>query len=205
MSAMDLAVLADMPLGIPPPGMMSNFDTPKTLRFQGVIAMTFCAVVAAIAVAVRIYVKVFITKLYGWDDGEKLSCEASEIKRNDLLTIVTSSLVHFSICQQSRKGETRTRDTELCVQVALTAKVVVSISSKLLHFTSLDGADMTSVMGTGRGRMLGAHVWDVRLLDVTQTVMQVRLHAVSRFLVLLMFRLENSYCRVPLRGCRFVC
>lgn len=67
---LDPAILAKIPLGPPPDGVVSNFDNPETLKVTGQIAFIVSMVIGGIFVALRLYVKLFITKLYGWDDGE---------------------------------------------------------------------------------------------------------------------------------------
>lgn len=65
---MSPVILANMTLQSPPPGTISNFDNPPTERAEGEVTMVICMVLGAIFIALRIYTKVFITKMYGWDD-----------------------------------------------------------------------------------------------------------------------------------------
>jgi hypothetical protein len=70
--AIDPALLVNMTLRPPPPGVDSNFVNPQTLRSQGEIGMIFCIIVGAAFVALRFYVKVVVTKSYNWDDCKLL-------------------------------------------------------------------------------------------------------------------------------------
>jgi hypothetical protein len=93
---MDPALLANLTLGPPPPGVVSNFVNPETRKSQGEISMTFCMAVGAVAILLRIYVKVFITKLYGWDDCEPHT--HTQIWCIDSLTLIHDSLVYSRFC-----------------------------------------------------------------------------------------------------------
>lgn len=72
------------PLGRPPNGTFSNFDNPASLESLGHTAMgVFMAITAAFLI-LRIYVKLTITKQWGWDDGESRAA-------NKLMTVANSS------------------------------------------------------------------------------------------------------------------
>jgi hypothetical protein len=70
--AIDPALLVNMTLKQPPPEEYSNFDNPETLKPQGEIGMIFCMVIGAVFIVLRFHVKVWITKMYDWDDGKLL-------------------------------------------------------------------------------------------------------------------------------------
>ncbi|KAF1963611.1 hypothetical protein CC80DRAFT_557482 [Byssothecium circinans] len=120
--------MASITLGQPPPGLMSNFNNPETLKNSGEAAMSSCMVLGGIFIALRIYVKVFITKMYGWDDF-------------------------------------------WCVMayICVVAHDAVSITSNFEFFIDLPKQTARLVMGLGKGRLLGAHNWDIKTSDITKS------------------------------------
>lgn len=63
-----------MTLGPPPPGVELNFVNPETESARGHVSMTLCIVIGTVFLLLRLFVKVSITKLWGWDD-----CKCIEI------------------------------------------------------------------------------------------------------------------------------
>lgn len=69
-SIMSSNIPQDYPVVPPPPGVFSNFVDPES-RSSLVIAITsICAAITWVVVTARLYVKLRITKTFGWDDGE---------------------------------------------------------------------------------------------------------------------------------------
>jgi hypothetical protein len=58
----------NIPAGPTPPGVESNFDTPMTRALELHIAIGICIAVVTIIVWLRCYVKLVVTKTWGWDD-----------------------------------------------------------------------------------------------------------------------------------------
>ncbi|PVI01731.1 hypothetical protein DM02DRAFT_613440 [Periconia macrospinosa] len=72
-SSMDPSVLATMdltmvPAGMPPPGVMPNFDNPHSLKGELLIINVIFTTLMALFVAIRLYSRGFISKQFGWDD-----------------------------------------------------------------------------------------------------------------------------------------
>ena len=61
---------ASFPLAPPPKGTLPNFDHPASLAQLGHVCMGIFMAVTAGFIILRIYVKLNITKQWGWDDGE---------------------------------------------------------------------------------------------------------------------------------------
>jgi len=68
MDTIDPTLLVNMTLGQPPPGKETNFINPETFKTQAEISMNLCMAVAAVFIILRLYAKISITKMYGWDD-----------------------------------------------------------------------------------------------------------------------------------------
>ena len=66
-----MAILANMPAMMPPPGVQSNFDNPHTDGNVLIIVGTIFTVLPFIAVIIRLYVRKIVSqqKIW-WDDGE---------------------------------------------------------------------------------------------------------------------------------------
>jgi hypothetical protein len=66
-----MAMIANIPAGPPPPGVVSNFDNPKTYGSGVVIVALIFTAIAVTSVALRFYVRKFLSrqKLW-WDDGQ---------------------------------------------------------------------------------------------------------------------------------------
>jgi hypothetical protein len=58
------------PLVPPPDGIIPNFDNPASLESLGHTAMGVFIGITAAFIILRIYVKLTISKQWGWDDGE---------------------------------------------------------------------------------------------------------------------------------------
>lgn len=52
----------------PPPGVESKFDNPPSLALHLIVVNAVFLPLMAIAVGIRLYVRVFIAKAPGWDD-----------------------------------------------------------------------------------------------------------------------------------------
>lgn len=65
---MDISDYANLPAGAPPPGVMPNFDHPATRAIEAHIGMGICIGVTLVFVVLRLYVKLAITHMWGWDD-----------------------------------------------------------------------------------------------------------------------------------------
>lgn len=61
--------------------------------------MNLCMAIGAVFIVLRMYVKVFVTKMYGWDDGKWLWIGYDD---HDVL-ITISSMVHISICESTQR------------------------------------------------------------------------------------------------------
>lgn len=60
--------------GRPPPGVISNFDNPPTQATILYVGVGICLGVTLTFLLLRIYVKLAVTRAWGWDDGKSL-CE----------------------------------------------------------------------------------------------------------------------------------
>ena len=69
---MDSSDYANIPVGKPPPGVISNFDHPQSRAIVEYVGVSICLGFALIFVLLRIYVKLAVTRAWGWDDGELL-------------------------------------------------------------------------------------------------------------------------------------
>ena len=61
---------ANLPAGIPPAGVLPNFEHLRTRQADAYVGMGICIGVTSMFILLRLYVKLFITQLWGWDDGE---------------------------------------------------------------------------------------------------------------------------------------
>ena len=60
----------DFPAMPPPPGVESNFDNPPSLALDIIVVNAVFLSLMAIAVGIRLYVRVLIANAPGWDDCE---------------------------------------------------------------------------------------------------------------------------------------
>lgn len=60
---------ANLPASPPPVGVLSNFDSPPTRNTETYVGMGICIGITMVFVALRVYVKLVITHMWGWDDG----------------------------------------------------------------------------------------------------------------------------------------
>ena len=60
---------ANLPAGPPPVGVLPNFDNPATRDTEIYVGMGICIGITTIFVTLRLYVKLAITHMWGWDDG----------------------------------------------------------------------------------------------------------------------------------------
>ena len=65
---------ASLPVGNPPPGVISNFDHPPSRAVVEYVGIGVCLGVTLVFVLLRIYVKVARTRAWGWDDGDFAVC-----------------------------------------------------------------------------------------------------------------------------------
>ena len=63
---------ANLPIGKPPPGVVPNLDHPQSQTIAQYVGIGICLGVALVFVLLRIYVKLAVTRAWGWDDGELL-------------------------------------------------------------------------------------------------------------------------------------
>ena len=57
-----------LPLLAPPPNVVPNFVDPESRAYQMYIGMGVCIGIASIFMFLRLYVKVFISQTWNWDD-----------------------------------------------------------------------------------------------------------------------------------------
>ena len=62
--------LAQLPAGIPPPGVVPNFKNPPSLAQPIIAVHAVFLSLAVLFVALRLYTKIFLTRLLRWDDCE---------------------------------------------------------------------------------------------------------------------------------------
>lgn len=63
------AEIALLPGLQPPPGVIPNFVNPPTLVPLGIAVLVLCLTVTTILVVTRVYLRTFLVKAWGWDDG----------------------------------------------------------------------------------------------------------------------------------------
>ena len=85
---MDPSYYANLPVGAPPPGVVSNFDHPSTRATEVRITMGICLGITSVFIVLRLYVKILITHMWGWDD-----CEFLEMVVCLLLTVVGACIL----------------------------------------------------------------------------------------------------------------
>lgn len=69
---MTSAVYGNLPVSNPPPGSISNFDHPQTLAIDIFVGVGVCLGLAFAFVLLRLYVRLAVTRTWGWDDCELL-------------------------------------------------------------------------------------------------------------------------------------
>lgn len=87
---MDPSYYANLPAGSPPPGVIPNFDHPQSRAFEVHTGMGICIGVTSVLVLLRVYVKLAVTHMWGWDD-----CESSEAVYGSKLTAIGACLIGF--------------------------------------------------------------------------------------------------------------
>ena len=68
--AMDTSDYANLPAGIPPPGTLANFDHPVSRAVDAHVGMGISMGIALVFMALRLYVKLRVMHMWGWDDCE---------------------------------------------------------------------------------------------------------------------------------------
>ena len=68
--AQKLQVLLDGPAMAPPRGLTSNFIDPQNRQHDIIVALTLCMTLAAIAILMRMYTKLFIIRKMASEDCE---------------------------------------------------------------------------------------------------------------------------------------
>jgi hypothetical protein len=64
----DMNIDFNTPARAPPPGVTSNFDNPQSRAMAAHIGMGICIGITSVLIILRVYVKLAVTKLWGWDD-----------------------------------------------------------------------------------------------------------------------------------------
>ena len=72
MNSLDHAVVS---AAIPPDGVLPNFVNPTTRDTEMYVGIGVCIGLTLIFVPLRLYVKLVVTHMWGWDDGA-YSCES---------------------------------------------------------------------------------------------------------------------------------
>ena len=62
---------ANIPALVPPPGVQSNFDNPRTLRASFIVINAIFLPLMLLVVAIRLYSRGHIMQKIGWDDCRK--------------------------------------------------------------------------------------------------------------------------------------
>ena len=60
---------ASLPAASPPVGVLPNFDNPPTRDTEIYVGMGIFITLIVVFVTLRVYVKLVITRMWGWDDG----------------------------------------------------------------------------------------------------------------------------------------
>ena len=63
---------ANLPAGKPPPGVISNFDSPESQAIILYVGVGVSLGITLVFMLLRVYVKLAVTRSWGWDDGESL-------------------------------------------------------------------------------------------------------------------------------------
>ena len=87
---MDSSYYANLPAGTPPAGVIPNFDHPHSRAFEVRTGMGICIGITSVLVLLRVYVKLAVTHLWGWDD-----CESIEVGNGSMLTAIGACLLGF--------------------------------------------------------------------------------------------------------------
>ena len=87
---MDPSYYGNLPAGVPPPGVVPNLDDPQSRAIDAYIGMGICIGITSVLVLLRVYVKLAITHLWGWDD-----CEFFDMISHSTLTFVGACLMGF--------------------------------------------------------------------------------------------------------------
>jgi hypothetical protein len=70
----------NIPARPPPPGVTSNFDHPQSRAIAAHIGMGICIGITSVLIILRVYVKLTVTKLWGWDDCK--GCHTASLFRS---------------------------------------------------------------------------------------------------------------------------
>ena len=70
---------ANLPASPPPPGVLPNFDSPPMRDTEIYVGMSILIGITIVFVTLRVYIKLVITHMWGWDDGAQ-SSEPSKIE-----------------------------------------------------------------------------------------------------------------------------
>ena len=81
---------ANLPAGSPPPGVVPNLNDPQSRAMDAHIGMGICIGVTSVFVLLRMYVKLAVTHLWGWDD-----CGSFHAVSRSTLTVVGACLMGF--------------------------------------------------------------------------------------------------------------
>lgn len=90
---MDPSSYANLPAGPPPPGVVPNFDHPQSRAIDVYVGMGVCIGITSILIILRVYVKLAVTHMWGWDD-----CEFFLVFQDWMLTALGACLIGFVSC-----------------------------------------------------------------------------------------------------------
>ena len=68
--AMSPVDYANLPVTSPPAGVLPNLEHPASRAMEAYVAMGICIGITLVFLVLRLYTKLCITHLWGWDDGE---------------------------------------------------------------------------------------------------------------------------------------
>ena len=95
MDGTSLEFLRDFPAMPPPTGVESNFDNPPSLALDIIVVNAVFLSLMAIAVGIRLYVRLLIANAPGWDDCELVA------KQADMKLMLTKMHVLELLCVRS--------------------------------------------------------------------------------------------------------
>ena len=87
----DPSFYANLPAEAPPPGVIQNLNHPQSRAFEARVAMSVCIGITTILVVLRMYVKLAITHMLGWDDCKTIG----SMSMCGLLTAIGTCLLGF--------------------------------------------------------------------------------------------------------------
>ena len=89
---------ANLPAGNPPAGVLPNFEHPQTRDMDLYVGIGLCIGITMVFIILRLYVKLCITQLWGWDDGMSPTSTCRHMMLMSIVACVTGfvrqSLVH---------------------------------------------------------------------------------------------------------------